>query len=128
MEQQQTENSAACGQSALSAGLGARPLTCDQVAWILNAIDRYLPRLNHPDVSRAREMQKYALLYELMEVAQLYFEDASAQHNGTPHDVRRFQYASKQDEVIAHENKGGLANAIKAARGGDAPTQFKGYA
>lgn len=73
-------------------------------------------------------MQKYALLYELMEAAHLYFEDAAAQHNGTPHDVRRFQYASKQDEVRAHENKGGLGNAIKAARGGDAPTQFKSYA
>lgn len=104
MEQQMPEQSAACGQSALTAGLGARLLTCDQVAWMLNAIDRYLPRLNHPDVSRAREMQKYALLYELMEVAHLYFEDASAQHNGTPHDVRRFQYASKQAEMQAYRD------------------------
>jgi len=47
-------------------------------------------------------MQKYALLYELMEVAQLYFEDASAQHNGTPGDVRRFQYASKRAEAEAY--------------------------
>lgn len=87
--------------SALSAGLGARPINCDQVAWMLNAIERYLPPTQHPRVSRAREMQKYALLYELMEVAHLYFEDASAQHNGTPSDVRRFQFASKAAEADA---------------------------
>ena len=49
-------------------------------------------------------MQKYALLYELMEVAHLYFEDASARHNGTPGDVRRFQYASKAAEAEAWNN------------------------
>lgn len=74
---------------------GARPLNCDQVAWMLAAIERHLPNKEHPAVSRAREMQKYALLYELMEVAHLYFEDANAQHNGTPPDVRRFQGAAK---------------------------------
>lgn len=90
----------------------ARPLNCDQVAWMLSAIDRYLPATNHPCVSRAREMQKYALLYELMEVAHLYFEDASAQHNGTPNDVRRFQYASKQHEVMAQGQGGLLAKRL----------------
>lgn len=71
---------------------------------MLNAIERYLTRNDHPAVSRAREMQKYALLYELMEVAYLYFEDANAQHNGTPHDVRRFQYASKAAEAEEYGN------------------------
>ena len=99
MEQLKAENSTAGGQSALTGVLGARPLNCDQVAWMLNAIERYLPQTNHPRVSRAREMQKYALLYELMEVAHLYFEDASAQHNGTPPDVVRFQFASKLDAM-----------------------------
>ena len=88
-------------ESLSTAGLGARPINCDQVAWMLNAIERHLPNKEHPAVSRAREMQKYALLYELMEVAHLYFEDASAQHNGTPPDVRRFQYASKSAEAEA---------------------------
>jgi hypothetical protein len=101
MEQLKAENNAACGQSALTGVLGARPINCDQVAWMLNAIERYLPPTQHPRVSRAREMQKYALLYELMEVAHLYFEDARAQHNGTPGDVRRFQYASKAAEAEA---------------------------
>ena len=104
MEKLQTENSAAGGLSDLTDVLGARPINCDQVAWMLNAIERYLPPTQHPRVCRAREMQKYALLYELMEVAHLYFEDASAQHNGTPGDVRRFQYASKAAEAEAYSN------------------------
>ena len=88
MEQSQICNDPAGAESVLNVGLGARPINCDQVAWMLSAIERHLPPTQHPRVSRAREMQKYALLYELMEVAHLYFEDARAQHNGTPSDVR----------------------------------------
>lgn len=84
-------NDHAGAESALNVRLGARPVNCDQVAWMLNAIDRHLPPTKHPRVSREREMQKYALLYELMDAALLYFEDASAQYNGTPPDVRRFE-------------------------------------
>jgi hypothetical protein len=100
--------SSACGREALPVERGARPITCDQVAWMLNAIERYLPQPNHPRVSRAREMQKYALLYELMEVAHLHFEDVSAQHNGTPPDVQRFQFASKLDAMNKTANALGL--------------------
>jgi len=105
-------NNPAGAESGLNAGLGARPVNCDQVAWMLNAIERYLPPTQHPRVSRAREMQKYALLYELMDVARLYFEDASAQHNGTPYDVMRFQYASKNAQMEAPngEVSGGAQN------------------
>lgn len=103
-QEPQAKSEGIVGQSASTGGLGARPINCDQVAWILNAIERHLPNKEHPAVSRAREMQKYALLYELMEVAHLYFEDASAQHNGTPPDVRRFQYASKAAEAAAWSN------------------------
>ena len=88
----------------------SRPITCDQVAWMLNAIERYLPKQDHPQVSRAREMQKYALLYELMEVAHLYFQDSSAQHNGTPHDVSRFRYASKNAEMAANFAESSMGN------------------
>lgn len=116
-------------ERACNTGSTARPINCDQVSWILSAIERYLPSADHPRVSRAREMQKYALLYELMEVAHLYFEDANAMHNGTPPDVMRFQAESKNSEAMAHGNSSRLANAIKAARGGEAPTQqFRGYA
>lgn len=63
------------------------PLSCDQVAWMLAAIGRYLPSQAAPQVSRARELQKYALLYEIMDVAGLVFADDAAAHNGTPCDV-----------------------------------------
>lgn len=80
----------------------ARPINRDQVSWMLSAIGRYLPPSNYPAVSRAREIQKFALLYEIMEVAHLHFEDDGAQHNGTPPDVRRFRFASKNDEALNH--------------------------
>lgn len=92
----------------------ARPINCDQVSWMLSAIGRYLPPSNHPAVSRAREMQKYALLYEIMKVAHLHFMDDAAQHNGTPPDVRRFRYASKQDECQINRNSAG--GSLQAAR------------
>jgi len=77
-----------------------RPINCDQVAWMLDAFSRYLPPSPHPAVSRAREMQKYALLYEIMEVANLHFEDDAAQQNGTPHEARAFRWPSKQVEAF----------------------------
>lgn len=104
-------NAAGCREST-PAERGARPINCDQVAWMLAAIERHLPNKEHPAVSRAREMQKYALLYELMDVAHLYFEDASAQHNGTPPDVRRFQFASKLDETNARAKALGLEEQL----------------
>jgi hypothetical protein len=64
-----------------------RPINCDQVAWMLAAIGRYLPHKDTVQVSRARDLQRYALLYELMEVAGLHFEDDAAASNGTPNDV-----------------------------------------
>ena len=64
----------------------SRPVNCDQVAWMLAAINRYLPS-DYPAVSRANACKAYALLYELMEVACLHFEDDDAAHNGTPRDV-----------------------------------------
>lgn len=72
----------------LGPGDARRMLTCDQVAWMLAAIDRYLPAYPYPGVSRAREMAKYGLLYELMDVASLCFVDHVARLNGTPSDVR----------------------------------------
>jgi hypothetical protein len=54
---------------------------------MLAAIRRYLPPDPEPRVGRSREMKSYALLYEIMDVAGLVFEDAAAAHNGTPPDV-----------------------------------------
>lgn len=61
-----------------------RELTCDQVAWLLDAINRYLPTSKHPRVSREREVLAYGLLYEIMGVACLTFQDEAALSNGTP--------------------------------------------
>lgn len=77
------------------------PLNCDQVSWMLSAIGRYLPRQDAPQVSRARELQKYALLYEIMEVAGLVFADDAAAHNGTPSDVSMLREKSPQQENMA---------------------------
>lgn len=65
-----------------------RPISADQVAWMLAAIGRYLPQDGHPSTSRAREMAQYGLLYEIMESAYLCFEDEAARFNGTPADAR----------------------------------------
>lgn len=67
-----------------------RPINCDQVSWILNAIERVMPKTTQPRVSRQFEMAKYACLYEIMEVAQLKFADKSARWNGTPDDARDY--------------------------------------
>lgn len=79
------------------------PLDCDQVSWMLSAIGRYLPRQDAPQVSRARELQKYALLYEIMEVAGLVFADDAAAHNGTPSDVSMLREKSPHRENMACE-------------------------
>jgi len=78
---------------------GRRPINCDQVSWLLTSIESYIPDKNGRGCSREREMKKYALLYEIMDLANLHFEDDAAQRNGTPPDVRRFRFASKSEEL-----------------------------
>ena len=68
-----------------------REINCDQVHWILSIFDRYLPTDDHPRVSQEREMKKYAMLYELMDVAKLCFTDDSARWNGTPNQARPYE-------------------------------------
>lgn len=63
-------------------------INCDQVAWLLDIFGRYLPKDNFPAVSQQREMMKYGMLYEVMDIANLEFENASAQWNGTPNAAR----------------------------------------
>ena len=66
----------------------ARLIGCDQVAWLLDIFDRYLPASPHPRVSREREMLMYGMLYEVMDIAGLGFADDRARENATPHFVR----------------------------------------
>lgn len=80
-----------------------RPINSDQVAWMLAAIRRYLPKDDSPAVSRARDAQAYGLLYELMEVAGLHFQDDAAAHNGTPRDV--FMLRQKQPSAAQSQRE-----------------------
>lgn len=74
-----------------------REITCDQVAWLLDVFDRYLPKKPTVRVSQEREMLKYGMLYEVMDVAGLEFADDSAVNNGTPRPVR---IKSKADSIL----------------------------
>jgi len=65
-------------------------ITCDQVVWLLNIFDRYLPPSKHVVASKEREMMKYGMLYEVMDIAGLEFEDDAARSNGTPHECRKY--------------------------------------
>jgi hypothetical protein len=73
------------------------PINCDQVAWLLDIFNRYLPnKSHHPSISREREMLKYGMLYEVMEIANLKFADALARWNGTPNDARLYDEEAAQ--------------------------------
>lgn len=65
-----------------------KKISCDQVAWLLAMADRYLPKSNTPSIDRRREMLKYAMLYEIMEIVGLWFLDDAAVINATPSPVR----------------------------------------
>jgi hypothetical protein len=85
---QQEENAADTDAQRRIAPVVMRPITCDQVAWLLDIAERHIPNDNRVRVSRQREMQKYAMLYEIMEVASLQFADDRARWNGTPNDAQ----------------------------------------
>lgn len=65
-------------------------MSCDQIAWLMDIFDRYLPPDTNPYLSQEREMRKYGMLYEVMEVARLGFKDDSARWNGTPNSARNY--------------------------------------
>ena len=68
---------------------------CDQVVWLLDIAERYLPPNRHPGISREHEMMKYGMLYEIMEICGLRFEDEAARNNATPYMVRPEEYFKK---------------------------------
>jgi hypothetical protein len=75
---------------------GSNPISCDQVSWLLDIADRYIPKDNkNPRVSRQRDMLKYGMLYEIMEIADLKFMDDSARWNGTPNEARNYREEDK---------------------------------
>lgn len=71
-------------------------ISCDEVAWMLDVFERYLPKdPTAKRVSCQREMKKYGMLYEIMDVANMRYADESARWNGTPHQARK--YPDKED-------------------------------
>lgn len=61
----------------------AKQMSCDQVAHIKNALDRFenVIRSNPPSISRLVEASKMATVLELAELLDFDFEDDSARHN-----------------------------------------------
>lgn len=65
-------------------------ISCDQVAWLMAIFDRYLPASKNPRISVERDMMKHGMLYEVMDVMGVEFEDAAARWNGTPTQARDY--------------------------------------
>lgn len=78
---------------------GTKTINCDQVCWLLDIFDRYLPYDKYPRISRQREMKKYGMLYEVIEAAGLSFLDGDAILNATPKDVRNFLMYDDKGEL-----------------------------
>jgi hypothetical protein len=91
-KQQLKDKEASVGSltSAPTLNKGGHAITCDQVTHLMDIFDRYLPASKHVRVSQEREMLQYGMLYEVMEVARLRFEDENARWNGTPNPARDY--------------------------------------
>lgn len=85
----------------------------DEVAHVLAAVTRIIPRPAAPAVAAERivEMRALAALYEIMEVLGLRFADEVAQRNATPNDVFRLAHSSSSCVKAA------TAQQSNAARG-----------
>lgn len=68
-----------------------KTISCDQVAWLLEVIERYIPKDKHPRVSQQWNMKCFAMLYEFMDVAGLQFEDEKALNNAIPNFVNAWK-------------------------------------
>jgi len=64
-------------------------ITCDQAVWILQMAGRYLPdNKDRLGIDKQRDMKRYAMLYEIMDILGLVFADSSARNNATPPPIR----------------------------------------
>lgn len=69
-------------------------ITCDQVVWILQMAGRYLPdNKDRLGIDKQRDMKRYAMLYEIMDILGLVFADSDAIKNATPMPVRTYEDA-----------------------------------
>lgn len=90
-------------------------ITCDQVAWLLDVFNRHLPPSPHVAISAARECQMHAMLYEVMEVAGLEFEDANAAWNAIP---KRWQHFGPKEATDANVNRAAVDRLFGAKETG----------
>jgi len=58
-------------------------LTCDQIAWLKQVLERFeeAVRRDHPSVSRGVKAAKMAAILEIVEITACGFEDDAAKHN-----------------------------------------------
>lgn len=81
-------------------------LSCDQIAWLLDIAERYIPYDTVPEISRQREMKCYAMLYEIMEITGSDFEDDKAAFNATPNFVNQWeQRVMKSPDVPVNDDE-----------------------
>lgn len=61
----------------------SRLLTCDEVAWLGDVLDRHagVMRMNRPGISRAGQAAKLAAIIEICELLNLGFQDRAAAGN-----------------------------------------------
>ena len=78
----------------------------DEVAHVLAAVTRIIPKPAAPAVAAERivEARALAALYEIMEVLGLRFADETAQKNATPKDVFRLAHKSSSCVKAADTN------------------------
>ena len=76
-------------------------INADQVAWLMAIFERYLPPSKHPRISVERDMMKYGMLYEVMDVMNVEFEDDAARWNGTPSQARNYEDAMSNTGAIS---------------------------
>jgi len=99
------------GVSGQSGALRRAEISCDQVAWVNDALDRYAEALRVPRVgiSRSREAGKLACLLEIMEVLFLEFADDSARGNA----VAGFRELRKATQEPHSQITSGLGGGIQ---------------
>ena len=71
------------GQENAQLSPDKRPISCDQVAWLNDALYRHADAVRnpYPSISRAREAGRLAALLEIMAVLDLEFADSAAREN-----------------------------------------------
>jgi len=78
---------------------GKKTIGCDEVVWFLDMAERYIPRDDHPRVSQQWNMKCFAMLYEIMEIAGLQFEDKAALNNAMPNFIKGWKEQMEENRL-----------------------------